>query len=100
MESEVYESLGSIPIGGNILSLDFISRSKASDANIDKKSRVVVMIRAIGIQSNVLIDCKFTSSFADNARCRNLMDVKFSKKVIQIGDGKLCWLWMTYTVQL
>ena len=26
--------LGSIPTGGNILSLDFISRSKASDANI------------------------------------------------------------------
>ena len=26
---------GSIPTGGNILSLDFFSHSKASDANID-----------------------------------------------------------------
>ena len=34
LESEVMRGLGSIPTGGNILSLDFISRSKASDANI------------------------------------------------------------------
>ena len=34
LESEVMRGLGSIPTGGNILSLDFFSRSKASDANI------------------------------------------------------------------
>ena len=33
--SEAMRGLGSIPTGVNILSLDFISRSKASDANID-----------------------------------------------------------------
>ena len=34
LESEVMRGPGSIPTGVNILSLDFISRSKASDANI------------------------------------------------------------------
>ena len=34
LELEVMRCLGSIPAGGNILSLDFISCSKASDANI------------------------------------------------------------------
>ena len=34
LESEVMRGLSSIPTGGNILSLDFFSHSKASDANI------------------------------------------------------------------
>ena len=34
LESEVMRGPGSIPTGGNILSLDFFSHSKASDANI------------------------------------------------------------------
>ena len=34
LESEVMRGPGSIPTRGNILSQDFISRSKASDANI------------------------------------------------------------------
>ena len=34
LESEVMRGPGSIPTGGNILSLDFFSRSKASDAII------------------------------------------------------------------
>ena len=35
LESDVLRGLGSIPTGGNILSLDFLfSLSKASDANI------------------------------------------------------------------
>ena len=34
LESEAMRGPGSIPTGGNILSLDFFSRSKASDANI------------------------------------------------------------------
>ena len=34
LESEVMRGLGSIPTGGNILSLDFFSCSKAFDANI------------------------------------------------------------------
>ena len=34
LESEVMRGPGSIPTGGNILLMDFISRSKASDANI------------------------------------------------------------------
>ena len=34
LESEVMRGQGSIPTGGNILSLDFVSRSKASDAYI------------------------------------------------------------------
>ena len=34
LESEVMRGLGSIPTGGNILSLDFFSHSKASDVNI------------------------------------------------------------------
>ena len=34
LELEAMRSLVSIPTGGNILSLDFISHSKASDANI------------------------------------------------------------------
>ena len=34
LESEVMRDLGSFPTGGNILSLDFFLRSKASDANI------------------------------------------------------------------
>ena len=34
LESEVIRDSGSIPTGGNILSLDFFSRSKASDVNI------------------------------------------------------------------
>ena len=34
LESEAMRGLASIPTGGNILSLDFISHSKASDANI------------------------------------------------------------------
>ena len=34
LESEAMRGSGSIPTGGNILSLDFISCSKASDANI------------------------------------------------------------------
>ena len=34
LESEVMRGLGSIPTWGNILSLDFFSSSKASDANI------------------------------------------------------------------
>ena len=33
LESEVMRNPGSIPIGGNILSLDFFSCSKDSDAN-------------------------------------------------------------------
>ena len=33
--------LGSIPTGGTILSLDFISRSKASDANIGITANLV-----------------------------------------------------------
>ena len=35
LESEAMRGPGSIPTGGKILSLDFFSRSKASDANID-----------------------------------------------------------------
>ena len=34
LESEAIKGLGSIPTGGNILSLDFFWHSKASDANI------------------------------------------------------------------
>ena len=34
LESEAIRGLGSIPTGGNILSLDFFSCSKVSDANI------------------------------------------------------------------
>ena len=44
LESEAMRGPGSIPTGGNILSLDFISRSKASYANIgiiDKICRII-----------------------------------------------------------
>ena len=34
LESEVVRGLGSNPTGGNILSLNFFSHSKATDANI------------------------------------------------------------------
>ena len=34
LESEVMRGLGSIPTGGNILSLDFFSHSVAFDANV------------------------------------------------------------------
>ena len=34
LESEAMRGLGSIPTGGNILSVDFFLHSKASDANI------------------------------------------------------------------
>ena len=35
-----HERPGSIPTGENILSLDFISRSKASDANIGSEDAI------------------------------------------------------------
>ena len=43
LESEVMRDPGSIPTGGNILSLDFFSHSKASDANIGIIANVVCL---------------------------------------------------------
>ena len=43
LESEVMRGPGSLPIGGNILSLDFFSHNKASDANIDIVANVMCL---------------------------------------------------------
>ena len=43
LESEVMRGPGSIPTGGNILSLDFFSHSEASDANIGIIANVVCL---------------------------------------------------------
>ena len=43
LESEVCRGPGSIPTGGNILSLDFFSHSEASDANIGIIANVVCL---------------------------------------------------------
>ena len=45
MESEVMRGLGSIPSWGKILSPDFISRSKDSDANIGILANFVEFVK-------------------------------------------------------
>ena len=43
LESEIMRGQGSIPTGGKILSLDFLSHSEASDANICIIANVVCL---------------------------------------------------------
>ena len=45
LESEAMKGLGSIPTWGNILSLDFISCSKASDANIGIIANFILFVK-------------------------------------------------------